>query len=104
MHPLENDLNLIKSSTLIASIFDILGLNYSVIDVRGDYIVQNNLSVSSISSSHMKATEIDPVTWEDCRKVMMKRERTVIESNSTIDITFRLRNLYTITHIVVWVF
>lgn len=79
MHPLENNLNLIKSSTLLASIFDILGLNYSVIDAQGDYIVQNNLSVSRISLGHMKAAEIDPITWEDCKKVMMKKERTVIE-------------------------
>lgn len=79
MPPIENNLNLLKSSTLLASIFDILGLNYSVIDAQGDYIVQNNLSVSRISSGNMKAYEIDPITWEDCKKVMRKKERTVIE-------------------------
>lgn len=79
MHPLENNLNLIKSSTLLASIFDVLGLNYSVIDVQGDYIVQNNLSVSKISSGHMNAAQVDPATWEDCKNVMMKKKRTVIE-------------------------
>ena len=78
MKSIENSLNLAKSNVL-TSIFDTLGFNYSVIDAQGNYIVQNNTAMSTVSEGHVNAERIDPTTWMDCKKVMMQRKRTIKE-------------------------
>ena len=80
MNSLQDTLNLAKSNTL-TNIFDLIGFNYSVIDLQGNYIIQNNTAISNISGGNLNAELIDPITWNDCKKVMEKKARSIKEEN-----------------------
>lgn len=71
-------LNLVASD-FATSIFDLIGINYSVINNKGNYITQNKAMCSSITRGLTNAEEIDPYTWADCKKVMAKKEKVIKE-------------------------
>ncbi len=78
MNSLQDTLNLVKSNAL-TNVFDLIGLNYSVIDPQGNYIVQNNAAISSISEGNLNAELIGPITWSDCKKVIKEKTRSIKE-------------------------
>lgn len=79
MNKLQEKLLEISESTLLSSFFDIIGLNYSVIDKEGNYLVQNNAAIKYISGGLVNAEMIDKETWEDCKKIMGNEKREVKE-------------------------
>ncbi len=60
-------------------LFDNLSLNYSIIDVNGNYVHRNNANYQNISQKLLNAKDIDPVTWADCEKVMRDKKRVIKE-------------------------
>lgn len=58
---------------------DFLGVNYSVIDSNGNYIIQNGTMVKNISNHLTNAELIDKESWENCKKVMQSGEIEVKE-------------------------
>src|SRR3990167_5124565 len=64
---------------LIANLFNMLHINYSVIDRNGDYIIQNNALMENSNKERVKAQEIDPVSWADCVSVLEKGEKKLVE-------------------------
>ncbi len=73
--------NLLKLADLqlVPAIFNLIDFNYSIIDVDGNYISQNNSTKHTISQDFLKAQEIDEVTWSDCQKVMQSQEKSIKE-------------------------
>ncbi len=76
---LQETLLAISESTLLSSFFDIIGINYSVIDIGGNYLVQNNAAIKQISGGLANAEIIDKDTWEDCKRIMATRKREIKE-------------------------
>jgi signal transduction histidine kinase len=64
---------------LIGELMDVLEVNYCVINDVGDYIFQNSTLTAAIGIPSMKASEIDPHSWEDCLNVMRRKEKQVKE-------------------------
>jgi len=62
---------------LLPELFDTLGINYSVIDAKGNYLIQNNLAIKEISEGLMNAQEIDEPTWLDCKRIMKTGKKEI---------------------------
>ena len=60
-------------------LFDNLSLNYSIIDLNGNYVHRNDANQQNISQALANAEEIDPITWADCKKVMQDKKRAIKE-------------------------
>lgn len=71
-------INLAKS-TIISSVLDIININYSVIDPTGHYIAQNKSMKKAISKGLINAEHIDKSSWEDCKKIMKKKQKEIKE-------------------------
>ncbi len=73
--------NLLKLADLhlVPVIFNVLDVNYTIIDANGNYISQNNSTKDHISHGLLKAQDIDEVTWNDCKLVMQSREKAIKE-------------------------
>jgi two-component system aerobic respiration control sensor histidine kinase ArcB len=69
----------IANPTLHSLLLDTLCINYSVIDVDGNYIAYNHANTKNISMGSTNAKEIDPITWQDCVEVMQRKQREVKE-------------------------
>lgn len=69
----------IANSDLLSLFMDSADFNYSVIDVNGNYLVQNNNTILNISGGLNNAEKIDKNTWEDCKKLMQSGEKEVRE-------------------------
>lgn len=69
----------LANSTIISSALDLIGVNYSVIDVNGRYIAQNKSMETAISKGLILAESIDKPSWEDCKRVMLNRRRELKE-------------------------
>jgi signal transduction histidine kinase len=54
-------------------------VNYTVIDVDGNYIAQNKTMMGSISRGLTKAQDVDMPSWKNCLKVMKSKKRVVVE-------------------------
>ena len=73
-----NKLINLVNSTIISSMLDELGINYSAFDINGKSIIQNTSMKSTISKGKVIAENIDESAWENCKKIMksMKGEMT----------------------------
>ena len=69
----------LANSTIISSILDLIGVNYSVIDTEGRYITQNKSMEIAISKGLILAENIDKPSWENCKRVMANQQREVKE-------------------------
>jgi two-component system aerobic respiration control sensor histidine kinase ArcB len=75
----KNKLIEVAKSNAITELLDIIGVNYSVIDTDGNYIMQNNSMMADISKGQIKAQDIDAISWADCQQVMESCKRKVVE-------------------------
>lgn len=74
-----NELMELAKPELYSLLFDNLAVNYSIIDVNGNYVDRNTANYHNISQKLMNASEIDPVTWADCEKVMQNGQQSIKE-------------------------
>jgi len=59
----------LADSISMKSLLTMFKINYSVIDVNGYYLVQNNILKNVVESKNY-APEIDSASWADCEQVM----------------------------------
>lgn len=74
-----NELVELAKPELYSLLFDNLSVNYSIIDVNGNYVDRNVANYHNISQKLANANEIDPVTWADCVEVMKNRRQVIKE-------------------------
>ncbi|MEN9916974.1 MAG: hypothetical protein RLY40_906 [Pseudomonadota bacterium] len=75
----KEEINLRWEDNPFISIFDFMGINYSIIDLKGNYIFQNNSAIINITKGLSKAKDIDPLSWSNCQLVMKNKEKILIE-------------------------
>ena len=60
-------------------LLDQLKINYSVFDISGNYIAQNETMTFRVSDGKTNAYEIDPASWAHCQLVMAKGKTVIME-------------------------
>ncbi|MFA6408661.1 MAG: ATP-binding protein [Gammaproteobacteria bacterium] len=76
---MDNQLFDTTNGDVLSLFLDSVDFNYSVIDVNGDYLVQNNRMVASISRGSVNAANIDLPSWEHCKEVMRVGTKVIKE-------------------------
>jgi len=61
------------------TLLDLLGINYSVVDKDGNYIIQNGTMVKHISAGLTNAEIIDKSSWDNCKEVMAQQEIKIVD-------------------------
>jgi len=69
----------VLTSENVLTLLDLLGINYSVIDKDGNYIIQNGTMVKHISAGLTNAAIIDKSSWDNCKEVMTQQEIKIID-------------------------
>jgi len=69
----------LAQSQLLPTLFDLLEVNYSIIDTEGNYITQNQAAFTNISKGLCRAEKIDQATWEHCQQVMQSKNKVIHE-------------------------
>jgi len=74
----EELLSLLKNE-LLRSFFDLLKINFCVIDINGRYLVNNNNIAETFSQSELRAQDVDLPSWQDCLKTIKQGKQKSIE-------------------------
>lgn len=74
-----NALLALSNSIVITQFFDMLDINYTVLDRNGNYLVYNNKILDVVGENIKNAKEIDEKSWLHCQETMRIKEKTIVE-------------------------